>query len=257
MDREKSVALIGLVSIALLGMVGITLATVGHAESYSSVSLLVLPITLLLLISVGVFSHSGFTRPEILLLISAAIVGAVAPFDAFNVAITSFDGSVLAVNAIGAGVPILLSAKIMLGDRLGGIEAFTGLLVSVYAAYEISTFDPDVGILVQHFTMVPLVSALVAILVKGPVHEGSPPLAYFYGSVGVLVGADLLRLPQVFSHDPGANIVVAVGGVGTADAIFMAGIVAIAMDVVLEFYREERDVAYHPGEMDQASTARH
>jgi uncharacterized membrane protein len=66
----------------------------------------------------------------------------------------------------------------------------------------------------------PLTAALVAVAMD---IEHSAPLAYISGTLGVLIGADLLRLKDV--RPLGAPIA-SIGGAGTFDGIFMTGIVA-------------------------------
>ena len=52
------------------------------------------------------------------------------------------------------------------------------------------------------------------------------PLAYIAGSLGTLIGADLLNLDKV--RGLGAPIA-SIGGAGTFDAIFMTGILAVLL----------------------------
>ena len=69
----------------------------------------------------------------------------------------------------------------------------------------------------------PVVAAVVALLLAP---EHSAPLAYIAGTLGVLLGADLLRLRDVLRLGvPVASI----GGAGTFDGIFITGIVAVLL----------------------------
>jgi len=55
------------------------------------------------------------------------------------------------------------------------------------------------------------------------------PLAYIAGSLGTLIGADLMNLGRI----PGLGAPVAsIGGAGTFDGIFLAGIVAVLLSPV-------------------------
>ena len=69
----------------------------------------------------------------------------------------------------------------------------------------------------------PLAAALVAILLD-PAH--SAPLAYISGTLGVLIGADILRLKDI--RKLGVPLA-AIGGAGTFDGIFITGIVAVLL----------------------------
>jgi Protein of unknown function (DUF1614) len=56
--------------------------------------------------------------------------------------------------------------------------------------------------------------------------QAAPPLAYICGSLGTLIGADLLNLGQI--QAPGAPIA-SIGGAGRFDGIFMTGILAVLL----------------------------
>jgi uncharacterized membrane protein len=79
-----------------------------------------------------------------------------------------------------------------------------------------------VGIAVPIFVP-PVVSAFAALLLS---RKSAPPLAYIIGSLGTLIGADLLNLWNV--QGLGAPIV-SIGGAGTFDGIFLTGILAVLL----------------------------
>jgi uncharacterized membrane protein len=79
-----------------------------------------------------------------------------------------------------------------------------------------------VGIAVPMYTP-PLVAAGVGILLS---RRYAPPLAYVSGSLGTLVGADLLNLGKV--RGLGAPVA-SIGGAGTFDGIFLTGILAVLL----------------------------
>ena len=71
--------------------------------------------------------------------------------------------------------------------------------------------------------MAPLAAALTALLLDP---EHSAALAYVSGTLGVLIGAELMRLKDIRRMGtPLADI----GGAGTFDGIFMTGIVAVLL----------------------------
>ncbi len=69
----------------------------------------------------------------------------------------------------------------------------------------------------------PLVAAATAILTA---RRAAPAVAYIGGSVGTLIGADLLNLGVV--QGLGAPVA-SIGGAGTFDGIFLTGIVAVLL----------------------------
>ena len=56
--------------------------------------------------------------------------------------------------------------------------------------------------------------------------EAAPPLAYISGTLGVLIGADLMRLRDVRKL---ATPFASIGGAGTFDGIFLTGIIAVLL----------------------------
>lgn len=69
----------------------------------------------------------------------------------------------------------------------------------------------------------PIAAALLGVWMGG---EQSAHLAYICGTVGVLIGADLMRLNDI--RRMGAPIA-SIGGAGTFDGIFITGIVAVLL----------------------------
>jgi uncharacterized membrane protein len=73
----------------------------------------------------------------------------------------------------------------------------------------------------------PLVATVVALLIS---KAYAAPLAYVGGSVGTLIGADLLNLDQITGL--GAPVA-SIGGAGTFDGIFMTGILAVLVAAIM------------------------
>ena len=69
-----------------------------------------------------------------------------------------------------------------------------------------------------------LVGLFLLLLVLILSHEQAAPLAYIGGSLGTLIGADLLNLGNI--RGLGAQVA-SIGGAGTSDGIFLIGIVAV------------------------------
>ena len=78
---------------------------------------------------------------------------------------------------------------------------------------------PGMGVGMPMF-VAPLASALLALILDA---EHAAHLAYISGVLGVLIGADMLRLKSI--TELGAPVA-AIGGAGTFDGIFMTGMIA-------------------------------
>ncbi len=130
--------------------------------------------------------------------------------------------TVIAVNAGGCLIPLTFSLYLLLNNPLPLFDAVFGVAVIATVSYHMSRPIPGLGIGMPVF-IAPISAALVAVLLNP---EQSAPLAYISGTLGVLVGADLLRLKDI-SHI-GAPLA-SIGGAGTFDGIFITGIVAVLL----------------------------
>jgi uncharacterized membrane protein len=81
---------------------------------------------------------------------------------------------------------------------------------------------PGIGIGVPIFAPPLVTTAIVLVLSR----ERAAPLAYIAGSLGTLIGADLLNLGKI--EGQGAPIA-SIGGAGTFDGIFLTGIISVLL----------------------------
>ena len=130
-------------------------------------------------------------------------------------------GTILAINVGGAVIPILLSFYLLARHRLWG-PGLLAIAIVAFVVHRLATPIPGLGISVP--TLVPpLLAALVALLLS---RRFAAPLAYIGGSIGVLVGADLLNLGVL--RDQGAPVA-SIGGAGTFDGVFLTGVIAVLL----------------------------
>jgi uncharacterized membrane protein len=127
--------------------------------------------------------------------------------------------TVVAVNVGGAVIPVVLSLFLIVHDQLSLSTLLAIAVVTLYVHFAARPI-PGVGIAV-HGLVPALVAAGVALLIGGP---NVPAVAYVAGTIGCLVGADLLNLGKL--ADLGTPIA-SIGGAGTFDGVFLTGIVAV------------------------------
>ena len=135
--------------------------------------------------------------------------------------VTSWPGTVLAVNVGGAVIPTLMSTYLVLRYRLW-LRAAIAVVVIAGVIHTMATPVQGVGIAVPVFAPVVTTAILAFILSR----EYAAPLAYIGGSMGTLIGADLLNLNKI--GDLGAPVA-SIGGAGTFDGIFLTGILAVLL----------------------------
>jgi uncharacterized membrane protein len=131
------------------------------------------------------------------------------------------DDTIIAINVGGAVIPVLLSAYLLM--RVGGIApALIATVIVALLVHRFSRIVPGAGIAVP--TFIPgFAAAIFAIILT---REHRPVVAYVAGTIGCLVGADVLNLAMVARlNAPVASI----GGAGTFDGVFVSGIIAVLL----------------------------
>ncbi len=134
-----------------------------------------------------------------------------------------FQGRTLITLNVGGGlVPILFSLYLLQHNPLDLSRVAIGVAGVALISRLASRPVPGLGIGMPVF-VAPVSAAALAVLLD---HGQSAPLAYISGTLGVLIGADLLRLRDIARMGvPMASI----GGAGTFDGIFLTGLVAVLL----------------------------
>ena len=130
--------------------------------------------------------------------------------------------TLIAVNLGGCLIPLVFSVYLFVTQALTPGEVLLGILLVSIISYVYSFPVKGIGIGMPMLVS-PVFAAIIAIMINA---ELSAPLAYISGTMGVLIGADLLN----FRHVPQMGAMIAsIGGAGTFDGIFMTGILAVLL----------------------------
>lgn len=135
--------------------------------------------------------------------------------------VTQWPGTVLAVNVGGALIPAVMSTYLVLRYQLW-LKATIAVVAIAILMHMSATPVRGVGIAVPVFAPI-VATAILAFLLS---REYAAPLAYIGGSMGTLIGADLLNLDRIGGL--GAPVA-SIGGAGTFDGIFLTGILAVLL----------------------------
>jgi uncharacterized membrane protein len=135
--------------------------------------------------------------------------------------VVSWPGTVLAVNVGGAVIPTIMSSYLVIRYQLW-LKAAIATAAIAFVIHSMATPVPGIGIAVPVFAPVVTTAILAFILSR----EYAAPLAYIGGSMGTLIGADLLNLDKI--NGLGAPVA-SIGGAGTFDGIFLTGILAVLL----------------------------
>ncbi len=134
----------------------------------------------------------------------------------------------VAVNIGGAVIPTLVSAYLLYMYSEAVIYCIYGIFIVALITKMVARPVKGVGI-VTPALVPPIVAALSSMLIihQFPVnHELIFIIAYTAGTLGTLIGADLLNLRGISKI--GAPVV-SIGGAGTFDGVFLAGIIAVLL----------------------------
>ena len=143
--------------------------------------------------------------------------------------------SLIAMNIGGALVPLLASLYLFTRSRVRGRMLLATAIVA-YIVHELAVVVPGVGVAVP-MLIPPLAATGVALALA---FREAPAVAYVAGSLGALIGADLLNLPRIVKI--GAPVV-SIGGAGTFDGVFLTGLIAGVLAAWVVPTRREREIA--------------
>ncbi|MDD1658222.1 MAG: DUF1614 domain-containing protein [Methanomicrobiales archaeon] len=214
------------------------------------VFLLAVPLLFLSLIG-STFAKLGFKGWQVLLILGVTLVGSFV-----NIPLTTIHGhpivietrydhffgtfyripvttptTTIAINVGGAAIPLLISAYLLFQSvALTGstfVLSFSLLGVLIVAAVTKMASRPVRGLGIMTPFFIPPLAALVCGLAfsaaAGSPEMGAPIIAYASGTLGTILGADLLNLHRI--RELGAPLV-SIGGAGTFDGVFLSGLIA-------------------------------
>ncbi len=125
----------------------------------------------------------------------------------------------IAINVGGCLIPFIFCLYLIQHSYLSLAQLTSATAIVTAICYFSSRPIAGLGIGMPIF-IAPIAAAVTALLIGG---EQSAPLAYICGTLGVIIGADILRIKDISKMGvPVASI----GGAGTFDGIFLTGIVA-------------------------------
>lgn len=125
---------------------------------------------------------------------------------------------IIAINLGGGVIPILISFYLL--TRTPFHLIIIPLLIMIIVSKLLAVPVEGIGITMPFF-IPPLLSAILGWLFGG---HYSPQVAYISGTLGVLIGADLLNLGKIKRGS-----ILSIGGAGVFDGIFLTGVVAVLL----------------------------
>jgi uncharacterized membrane protein len=134
--------------------------------------------------------------------------------------------TVVAVNLGGCVIPAAVSVYLAARDDLW-LASVIGVSAVAVVVHLAARPVPEVGIVLPAF-LPAVLAASVAMLIHPA--GATAALAYIAGTLGTLVGADITNLPAIRRM---RAPMVSIGGAGTFDGVFVAGIFAVLLAAIL------------------------
>ena len=145
------------------------------------------------------------------------VFGVTYPVPSYHV---GFYESLIAVNVGGAVVPTVTSMYLMMKTTQVIPNIVVAVAIVAIVVKAVSRTVKGAGIIVP-VLIPPLTAAIVGMLMGG---DFSYVVTYVSGTLGTLIGADLLNFNKILKI--GAPVI-SIGGAGTFDGIFLAGIMGV------------------------------
>ncbi|WP_456454686.1 DUF1614 domain-containing protein [Methanopyrus sp.] len=145
----------------------------------------------------------------------------------YQVPVRRSEEIVIAVNVGGCLIPIAVSVYLIATNLDLWLQYLLATAVTTVVSYATARVIPGVGIAVPFFLPATVAGTVALLTAKG----GAASVAYVAGTLGTLIGADLLNLRKAVNW--GDAPVLSIGGAGTFDAVFVTGLTAVWIAYVL------------------------
>ncbi len=176
-----------------------------------------------LLLSEEAFEAIGLRFRHAVLMTAGALIGSF-----INIPLIPYQGNIIAVNVGGCVIPLVITFELVAKHQVVFSRVLAAIIAVSAVTFIFATPVPGIGITMP-FYIAPLAGATAGLLLARGC-GGAPALAYAGGTVGTLIGADLLNLanPLVLaSLTVATGTVLSIGGAGIFDGIFITGIAAV------------------------------
>ncbi len=144
----------------------------------------------------------------------------------------------LALNVGGAIIPLIISTHIIIALSINYPLVILLVLIGVFMvtaiSYRVSRVVNGIGVMVP--VIVPALTAastaLILVEMAGYPILIAGPVSYVSGTIGTILGVDVLRIRDVVENAKNKYIV-SIGGMGSLDTIYLVGLLSATATIVL------------------------
>ncbi len=185
---------------------------------------------------------SGFNKPIVGMIIIGSFFGVFA-----DIPFIVFGDSLLNINLGGALIPVIVSGFLIYKKRLNLFAVGGGTAVVSVMAFSVSWIDPGRGILAEfpHYFLPALFGIILSLLYAFLFKKDETfqiPYAYTVGVLGTLIGADLVRIPELVEM----GVLGSLGGAGAMDLVYLSGLFAAVPLIFVYYFRHDYSLPDDP-----------
>ncbi|MFW5953213.1 MAG: DUF1614 domain-containing protein [Candidatus Natronoplasma sp.] len=185
---------------------------------------------------------SGFDKPVVGMIIIGSFFGVFA-----DIPLIVFGDSLLNINIGGALIPVIICGVLIYKKRISLLAVAAGTTVVSILAYSVSRIEPGVGIVAEFpYYFLPAVSGLLISLLFGVLMKKDEtfqiPYAYIIGVLGTLIGADLVRIPELVRM----GVLGSLGGAGAMDLVYLSGLIGAVPLIFIYYFRHDFSLPVDP-----------
>jgi uncharacterized membrane protein len=142
------------------------------------------------------------------------------------------NGLAIGFDLAGFLIPFFISLKMMLNRRSPIQASVIGISVIALISYFSSEYVAGEGVIISNIYVIAVAASIIGIALSKRRWERVGPIAYVAGSLGVLLGVDVVRIGDILAYHPTGFAFASIGGAGVFDAIFLVGVLAVTIDVI-------------------------
>jgi uncharacterized membrane protein len=197
------------------------------------------------LIITKAFKDMGFSSLEAIIIIFVSFIFGfdiiLFGFNISNIYLFTYENWLVGINTGGAIIPILLSIYLTSKNKIPLKKIAVGILIVTAITFLVTTPVAGKGIVspFPYWLLPAIFASLASIFLSWKNFQQAAPLAYVSGTIGVLIGADFLHLPELLSIPIEQSTFAVIGGANVFDMVFITGILAVIVDGIL-MYKQRR-----------------
>lgn len=142
----------------------------------------------------------------------------------------------IAVNLGGVIIPLIISSYFIYKMRINSIIFLLMIIIISGLTFYLSHLEQNIGIMLDFpLYFIPIIISIIFANIyfyDNPLY--AVPLAYSISTIGVLLGADIIRLPELIQNNMRIGYI---GGFGIFDLVYISGIYALAFSLLIGFLR--------------------